>query len=266
MPPQAVISLTTDFGLEDPFVGIMKGVILSRDPDLRVMDLCHGVPPGRVGIAGLWLGLSSRWLPRASVHVAVVDPGVGTDRAILCLRHAAQCFLAPDNGLAAELRRHTDFDAIYKLDIEGDWACFSGAPPGNTFHGRDIFAPLAADLARGAIKPEQLGPPCDDCEVPSPLPLPRIHDRFIDGEILLADHFGNLMSNICAAQIPDGCRLRISAGGESFGLVRTYAEAGSAAVVGVLNSFDLLEIACADGNAAGILGLGPGSPVRIEFG
>jgi len=266
MPPRTVISLTTDFGLEDPFVGIMKGVILSHDPELRVIDLCHGVPPGRVGIAGLWLGLSSRWLPAASVHVAVVDPGVGTDRAILCLCHQAQCFLAPDNGLAAELLRHRNFDAIYKLDLQRDWPGWSGSPPGNTFHGRDIFAPLAADLARGAIRPEQLGPVCDDCEVPSPLPLPRDHAGFIDGEILLADHFGNLMSNIRAAQIPAGRSLRISAGGESFGLVRTYAEAGSAPVVGVLNSFDLLEIACADGNAARILGLGPGSPVRIEFG
>ncbi|MGB5209035.1 MAG: SAM-dependent chlorinase/fluorinase [Gammaproteobacteria bacterium] len=265
MGSQAVISLTTDFGLDDPFVGIMKGVILGRDPGLRIIDLCHGVPQGQVGIAGLWLGLSSRWLPASSVHVAVVDPGVGSDRAILCLQHQNQYFLAPDNGLAAELCRHQEFSGIHRLDFQSARARLGIDPPCNTFHGRDVFAPVAADLARGIITPEQLGPACDGCEIPSPLPLPLLQQRSVEGQILLKDHFGNLMSNITAAQIPEGSRPRIRLDTRSFGLARTYAEADSGAIVGVLNSFDLLEIACVDGNAGEILGLGPGTPIRVEF-
>ncbi|MGD8976034.1 MAG: SAM-dependent chlorinase/fluorinase [Gammaproteobacteria bacterium] len=262
MTAPAIVSLTTDFGLDDPFVGIMKGVILSRDPSIPIIDLCHGVPPGAVGIGGLWLGLSCRWLPAGTVHAAVVDPGVGTERGLLCLRSEDHIFLAPDNGLAAEICRHREIEAIYQVD----WPALVGEPPSRTFHGRDVFAPIAADLARGAIRADQLGPEVDACGVDSPLPSPRPSARGVDGEILLADHFGNLMTNVPAGQLPAGGSIRVTAGPASFGMVGTYDEAPPGQPVGLVNSFDLLEIACPGAHAAQVLDLGPGALVRIENG
>ncbi len=262
MTAPAIVSLTTDFGLDDPFAGIMKGVILGRDPSIRVVDLCHGVPAGAVGIGGLWLGLSCRWLPAGTVHAAVVDPGVGTDRGLLCLTDGDHVFLAPDNGLAAEICRHREIEAIYQVD----WRDLVGDPPSRTFHGRDIFAPIAADLARGAIRADELGPKIDACTVDSPLPASRPSAGGVDGEILLADHFGNLMTNIPAGQIPAGRTIRVVAGPASFGLVGTYEEAPPGQPAGLVNSFGLLEIACRGAHADEVLELGPGATVRIEYG
>lgn len=261
MTAPATVSLTTDFGLDDPFAGIMKGAILRRDPSIRVIDLCHGVPPGAVGIGGLWLGLSCRWLPAGTVHAAVVDPGVGTDRGLLCLSGEDHIFLAPDNGLAAEICRHREIETI----IQVDWHALIGDPPSRTFHGRDVFAPIAADLARGATRADELGPEIDACTVDSPLPSPRLSAGAVDGEILLADHFGNLMTNIPAGQIPPGRPIRVVAGQASFGMVGTYDEAPPGQPVGLVNSFGLLEIACPGSHAAQFLDLGPGAVVRIEI-
>jgi S-adenosylmethionine hydrolase len=260
MTAPAIVSLTTDFGLDDPFVGIMKGVMLGRDPSLRIIDLCHGVPAGAAGIGGLWVGLSCRWLPAGSLHVAVVDPGVGTDRRILCMRDAEHRFLVPDNGLASEICRHRRIEAIYDVD----WKAHIGPPPSHTFHGRDVFAPIAADLARGALLPEQLGPEVSACGIQSPLPRSQPSGRGVDGEVLLSDHFGNLMTNIPATQLPEGGRVCVIAGSETFSMVDTYQEAAPGQPVCLVNSFGLLEIACPDDNAARVLGMGPGTPVRIE--
>jgi len=259
MSVPALVSLTTDFGNDDPFVGIMKGVILARDAAIRIVDLCHGIPAGAVGIGGLWLGLSWRWFPSGTVHIAVIDPGVGTDRPLLCLCGADHRFLVPDNGLAAEVCRHLPVEAIYQVD----WLAALGQPASHTFHGRDVFAPLAADLARGAVAADELGPKIGQCSVESPLPLPERSAQAIVGQVLLADHFGNLMTNIPAAALPDRTTTSIRAGGAAFGLVRTYAEAVPGQPVGLINSFGLLEIACRNGHAARLLGLGSGAPVRV---
>lgn len=260
MPALALVSLTTDFGSDDPFVGIMKGVILARDPTVRIVDLCHGVPAGAVGIGGLWLGRSWRWFPAGTVHVAVVDPGVGTDRPLLCLCGADHRFLVPDNGLAAEVCRHLPVEAVYQVD----WRERLGEPASHTFHGRDVFAPIAADLARGAVIPDDLGPRIQHCSVDSPLPLPERSARGVVGQILVSDHFGNLLTNIPADAMPAGTAISIRTGDAAFGLARTYAAAPPGQPVGVINSFGLLEIACPNGHAARLLGLSPGAPVRVK--
>ena len=254
-----VITLTTDFGLDDPFVGIVKGVIARRCPNLSVIDLCHKVPPFRAEIGGLWIGLSYRWFAPGSVHVAVVDPGVGTDRRIVCLQAGEHLFLVPDNGLAGELTRHLDRWSARALEPEK----LSLDSPSPTFHGRDIFAPVAAMLAAGELAPEVLGRPVDDL-TPSVLPRPRLDKDDIFGEILLSDRFGNLFSNI-AGPVPaawDGARVTIE--NHSMRLVRTYDEARSGEFVAIFNSFGLLEIALPRGNAQAAGQWPPGTHVRLS--
>jgi len=254
-----VITLTTDFGLDDPFVGIVKGVIARRCPNLSVIDLCHKVPPFRAEIGGLWIGLSYRWFAPGSVHVAVVDPGVGTDRRIVCLQAGEHLFLLPDNGLAGELTRHLDRWSARALEPEK----LSLDSPSPTFHGRDIFAPVAAMLAAGELAPEVLGRPVDDL-TPSALPRPRLDKDDIFGEILLSDRFGNLFSNI-AGPVPaawDGARVTIE--NHSMRLVRTYDEARSGEFVAIFNSFGLLEIALPRGNAQAAGQWPPGTHVRLS--
>ena len=152
-----VVTLTTDFGLEDPFVGIMKGRLATRFPAVRIIDLTHEIPAHWPAEAGFWLARSYRYFPTGSVHVAVVDPGVGSEREIAALQADGHLFLAPDNGLLAPVvesvpgavARHVAVGVLVRLGIDA---------PSATFHGRDIFAPLAAELAAGRLDPGELGP------------------------------------------------------------------------------------------------------------
>lgn len=258
---EGVVTLTTDFGLQDPFVGIMKGVIARIAPGINVIDVSHDVPAYRPEIGGLWLGLSYRWFARGAVHVAVVDPGVGTARRIVCIQANDHMFVAPDNGLAAEISRHV-----------GGWSAHIVDPtslglliPSTTFHGRDIFAPVAAGLASGELSIEQLGPPIRDLE-PSSLPRAAMAADEIRGEIILADHFGNLMSNICGPAPDDWESPLAHVGDRALRLVRAYDEARRDELVVIFNSFGLLEIACPRGNASDASGWRPGQEIRLQAG
>ncbi len=257
--PAGVITLTTDFGLADPFVGIMKGVIASTARDVDVIDLSHEVPPFRAEIGGLWIGRCYRWFAPGTVHIAVVDPGVGTNRRIVCVESPEHLFLVPDNGLAGELTRHLD-----------DWsATVVEAGPlkleatSTTFHGRDIFAPVAARLAAGSIDPSGLGPATRDL-VPSPLPCPRRDAEGVSGEVLLPDRFGNVYTNISGPMPAAWQRALVSIGPHTLRLVRAYDEATSGELVAIFNSFGLLEIAMPRGSAAAAGSWPPGTPVRMH--
>jgi len=257
--PAGVVTLTTDFGLDDPFVGIMKGVIARTAPGLHVIDLCHEVPPFRAEIGGLWIGRCYRWFADGTVHVAVVDPGVGTARSIVCLESAGHVFLAPDNGLAGELTRHLDGWTAAVVDA----GTIGLDVPSSTFHGRDIFAPVAARLATGQISPADLGPGVRGL-VPSPLPLPRYGSDRIDGEILLPDRFGNLYTNI-PGPVPAAWRdVRATIGTRTLRLVRAYDEASGGELVAIFNSFGLLEIAMPRSSAAAAESWSPGTPVCLH--
>jgi S-adenosylmethionine hydrolase len=257
--PSRTITLTTDFGLKDPFVGIMKGVIARQAPGINVIDISHDVPPYRPEIGGLWLGLSYRWFASGAVHVAVIDPGVGTERRIACLSTTGHTFLAPDNGLAGEIVAHLP-----------RWSARVVEPgrlklpvPSTTFHGRDIFAPVAAMLAAGKLRPADLGPPVTDLR-PSALPRPDIdHDR-IRGEIVLADHFGNLMSNISGPAPPGWASPVAVIGGRTLRLVQAYDEASRGELVAIFNSFGLLEIACPRGSASATADWSPGQAIALR--
>jgi S-adenosylmethionine hydrolase len=258
-----LLTLTTDFGLSDPFVGIIKGRILSRLPSASLVDLTHNLPPHRPDLAGFWLARSWPEFPPGTVHLAVVDPGVGTGRAVLMARCGAHCLLAPDNGLLAEALRGQSADFRRMAPDVGDHV--TRGRLSRTFHGRDLFAPLAAELAAGRLDPEEFGPPAEPAD-PLPLPRPATGSGGIDGRILVADRFGNLITNINAEALATMAQPVVEAGGRQIDLCRTYGDADPGAALAVLNAFDLLELAVNGGRADRALGLAPGDPVRVRDG
>lgn len=249
-----IVTLLTDFGLSDPFVGIMKGVILSRAPDVRIVDLTHGIPPQDVIAGSFWLAESWRWFPRGTVHVAVVDPGVGTARTPVALEVEGHVFVGPDNGLFGALPAPA---AVHGIDTSRFGRL------SRTFHGRDIFAPVAANLASGALALADVGPARPGV-APSPIPLPRDAAGGLEGAVVVVDRFGNLITNLRSAHVTPGSVLQL--GERTFRVVGTYGEARPGEVVALVNAFDCLEIAVRDGNAADTLGVTTGTPVLLARG
>ncbi|HXM38350.1 MAG TPA: SAM-dependent chlorinase/fluorinase [Gemmatimonadales bacterium] len=244
----SIITLLTDFGTADSYVAEMKGVLLSRAPEVALVDISHQVPPGNVRAGQYLLGRSWRQFPPGTVHLAVVDPGVGTPRRALAAEAAGHHFVAPDNGLLSFL----PVDArLVSLPVP------SGAAP--TFHGRDVFAPAAAALAVGAPL-EGLGSPITDPNR-SPLPAPHHDGTAVMGEVLYVDRFGTLVSNIAARAVEPGVRIRV-AGTDVGSLRRTFADVERGALVAFVGSGGTVEIAVRDGSAARLLGVGVGAEVR----
>lgn len=260
-PPAAqsmpLITLLTDFGHTDPFVGVMKGVIYGRLPRARLVDLCHGIQPQSVVEGAYWLDRCQAWFPPGTLHVAVVDPGVGSARAVLAAHIAGQYFLAPDNGLLSQrLLERPGADvravALERLGIK---------PLSATFHGRDVFAPLSTLLASGARSFAELGERI--VPQPSALPLAQVHDDAVEGEVVTVDRFGNLISNIDAAHAHGPGASRVAIGEHVLPLRRTYADAATGELLALINAFDSVEIALRDGDAGRQLGLGRGAKVRL---
>lgn len=262
--PAGLITLTTDFGTQDPFAGIVSGRILSRFPAARIVDLSHGMPPGRADLAGFWLARAWRDFPAGSVHLAVVDPGVGTTRGVVLALAGSHLLLAPDNGLLPEALR--DYPDVEWRAMDADLpARLELGPLSRTFHGRDLFAPLAAALASGALLPGDFGCPAQPRD-PVPLPRPLQDAEGVAGQVVLADHFGNLFTNIDAAQVA-GCRQpTVETAGRSWPLLATYGEASAGMPLALVNAFGLLELALNGASAAAIPGLGEGAAVRLRDG
>jgi S-adenosyl-L-methionine hydrolase (adenosine-forming) len=260
--PAGLITLTTDFGAAEPFAGIVRGRILGGFPAARIVDLSHGIPPGRVDLAGFWLGHAWLEFPPGTVHVAVVDPGVGTSRGVVLAHAAGQLLLAPDNGLLPEaLRGH---DAVLWSTMDPGLPARLGLLPlSRTFHGRDLFAPLAAALASGALAPADFGTAAAPRD-PAPLPAPRRDACGIAGRVILADRFGNLFTNVGAKLVASFPRPVISAGGREWPLLPTYGDAPPGAPLALINAFGLLELALNGGSAAEALRLGEGTAVRVD--
>ena len=274
-----VITLTTDFGTADGYVGVMKGVMLSIAPGVRLVDLSHEVPPQDVRRAAFVLYTAVPFFPPDTVHLAVVDPGVGTDRRAIAVQVPQGFLVGPDNGLftyvlaeAEEWRAVELRDPAYRLpQVSG------------TFHGRDIFAPAAAHLARG-VPMERLGPPVPD---PVLLPLPRLEVREdrLEGEVLHIDRFGNVVTSIGwlrwagnglvldAAFRRAAPPLRLAAagavvkvGGRTIhGVRRTYGEVAVGESLALVGSTGFLEIAVRQGDAARTLGVRPGDPITLHL-
>lgn len=255
-----IVTLTTDFGLRDPFVGIVKGVILGICPRVRFVDLTHDVAPHDVLEAALALESSIRFFPQSTVHLAVVDPGVGTARRALALRARGQYFVGPDNGIFTSVLQADEWAAV---SLEA--AAYRLPVVSRTFHGRDIFAPAAAHLAAG-VALARLGPPVAD---PVRLPWPgcrKIGGQLV-GEVIGHDRFGNLLTSIGAEDVRGLRSLNpvwVVLGDRTIGpIVSCYAEGAEAAASAVIGSTGRLEIFVRNGSARALLRADRGASVRV---
>ncbi|MDY0067898.1 MAG: SAM-dependent chlorinase/fluorinase [Steroidobacteraceae bacterium] len=261
--PCGVITITTDFGHQGPFVATMKGRILGRLPQARIIDVTHEVPAYWPAEAGFWLARAYPYFPEGSVHVGVVDPGVGTTRDILVIAADGHVFLAPDNGLLAPVAARAARCEIRRLDIAAAAKRFQLPPVSATFHGRDIFAPIAAEIAGGRARLEDLGPQVEDI-VPAWVDEPAVSADQVAGVVITIDHFGNLITNIDGALLQSFAHPVVRTGGRAFALRRTYGDVRPGEYLALVNSFGALEIARAEQSAAEGLGLGRGAPVIVS--
>jgi len=251
-----IISLTTDFGLADGYVGIMKGVILGIAPHACLVDLSHDIAPQDIRRASYVLARAAPYFPTGTIHLAVVDPGVGSHRRPLLVTTEQARYVGPDNGIFSHVLGQGDAQA-WALDQPRYWL----PQVGQTFHGRDIFAPVAAHLAAG-IAPERLARRIHD---PICLALPepsRRPDGHIHGEIIYVDHFGNLISNVPAAWVARGgwsCRIA----GRSAPLVSAYAEVADGAPAALISSSGTVELAVRNGNASRTFNVGTGEKLEL---
>jgi S-adenosylmethionine hydrolase len=251
-----LITLLTDFGTADPFVGTMKGVIAGICPDARVVDITHEVAPQDIASAAFFLERSFRFFPNGTVHVAVVDPGVGTARAPLAIAANGHLFVGPDNGVLSLAAPRGRAVRITRRE-------YVRATVSHTIHGRDVFAPVAAHLACGAPI-ERLGPR-KARYVKLPSPRPRRTSRGFAGRILSVDRFGNLITSFEPVDWNALARPRLVVGDVTIGeLCATYAAAPLGALLAVFGGYGLLEIAVRNGSAASKLGIGAGAVVRLE--
>jgi S-adenosylmethionine hydrolase len=260
-----LITLTTDFGAREPFVGIMKGVMLGHAPQLRFIDMAHEVSAFQPVEAGFWLARALRYFPAGTLHVAVVDPGVGTPRALLVAIAGEQAVLAPDNGLLAPLVARGKVDRVIQVD-NARLVRFGVSDVSATFHGRDVFAPLAAAIAAGRCDPADLGTEVTSInQAGFPSTGPRV-DGGIAGEIVVVDRFGNLISNIESAAVVALSMPTVLIAGLRLPLKRTYGDAKQGEYLGLINSFDVLEVAQSRGNAAAGLNLAVGAEISAVPG
>mgnify|MGYP001817960312 FL=1 len=261
MQSPGVITITTDFGHKGPFVAVMKGVILGRFPDAKIIDLAHDIPAQWPPEAGFWVSRSFRWFPQGSIHLAIVDPGVGTERDILLVECEGHIFLAPDNGLLAQVLDTCESPRVYRLDTQN----LDLPQPSATFHGRDIFAPVAADLASGRLEVRAIAEETSDW-TPGWIEEPLVTDDKITGVVVTVDTFGNLISNIDAALIA-GLREPVAdIAGHQIAMLTTYGRAQPGEYLALINSFGVVEVARAEGSAADGLGSARGAPLIIRDG
>ncbi len=258
-----IITLTTDFGTGSPYVAAMKGVILSINPAATLVDISHAVPAQDIARGALVLEDTTPWFPDDTIHVAVVDPGVGTARSILYARIGSQQYVAPDNGLLGRLTARTRPSLVLRLTEREYWL----PAVSHTFHGRDIMAPVAARLSLG-LDPRRLGPAAGQLDQLD-LPLPRVVEEKIRGEVISIDSFGNLITNISddlLAGKPNDSRACIVCGiYETFGIYHTYGEQAAGMLVALIGSSGRLELASVGDNAAARLGVSVGTQVVVAW-
>jgi S-adenosyl-L-methionine hydrolase (adenosine-forming) len=253
-----LVTLTTDFGAGSSYVAAMKGALLAVNPAARVLDLTHDLPPQDLVATAYFLADALPWFPRDTIHVIVVDPGVGTGRALLCVAWNGSYLVVPDNGCWTSLIDETGPPPlVHRLTERRFWRPEVSA----TFHGRDILAPVAGHLSRGTA-PADLGPPATTWQRLS-LPRPVASPEGVRGEVVVVDRFGNLVTNIPARAVPLESRVAVP-GSEAVRFVRTYGDAEPGALVALIGSGGRLEVAVVNGSAAARLGLGVGAVVELR--
>ena len=261
-----IVTLLTDFGVRDGYVGVMKGVIWNICSDIHIADITHTISPQNVREGALVLALTYHYYPKNTVHVAVVDPGVGTHRRAIAARIGDHRFVAPDNGLLSPVLDQAEKQGwpveIVDLVRPQYWL----QEISHVFHGRDIFSPVGAHLAAG-VPLDQIGVPIHD-PVRFKLPEPHLQPDRVLGEIVLLDNYGNLSTNIPLAVLEqhDPSRLRIRlAGQEIMGLFPSFGFGKPGDLVAVHGTFGTLIIARVNANAAKHLDVGVGEPVEVLF-
>lgn len=248
-----IVTLLTDFGTADGYVAEVKGALLARVPDATVVDVTHEISPGDLVAAAYVLGRTWRAFPEGTVHLVVVDPGVGTARRALAADAAGHRFVAPDNGVLSHVFERCGASVV-SLPMD------AGASP--TFHGRDVFAPAAARLLAGEPL-AALGRPVDD---PVLLPAPKLerHGDLVVGEVVHVDRFGTLVTSVPGSAVVEGATVRIA--GHDVSLRRTFGDVAPGAPVAFVGSGGTVEVAVRDGRADEVLGVERGAAVRVEPG
>lgn len=269
-----LVTLTTDFGLADAYVAAMKAVILSQAPGCQIVDICHLIAPRAVLEGAILFELAWSLFPPGTVHVVVIDPGVGTGRRRLALATAGHFFVGPDNGcLSAALAPATRArraagepyeartvrlpDDVMAVSIEND--ALLRRPVSATFEGRDVFAPVAAFLAGGGV-PGDLGPRVDGMQAFPDLRAPPMGTG-LDGCVLHVDRFGSLITDVRAADLQGQPVFGVA--GHKLTLARTYGEAGG--LTAIVGSAGLVEVALPNASAAQVLGVGAGDRVSVSW-
>jgi S-adenosyl-L-methionine hydrolase (adenosine-forming) len=263
----AIITLTTDFGLDDHFVGTMKGVMLNINPAAQLADICHRVPSYDVLDGALTLALSYSYFPAGTIHVAIVDPGVGSARRPIVAQSRRYRFVAPDNGVLSFIyQREPDLQVRHATAER-----YFLHPVSNTFHGRDIFAPLAGWLSNG-VKVEEMGGIVTDF-VKLTIPRPqRVNPTTVDGRVLKVDKFGNLITNVAPEDVPElfsasSPPFRITVQQQKITrLYSSYSMGGLSELFAILGSSGYLEICRNLGSAASALQANRGTEVKVALG
>jgi S-adenosylmethionine hydrolase len=261
--PPAIITLTTDFGEGSRYVAAMKGVILSINPGANLVDMSHSVPAQDVRAGAIVLAESARWFPAESIHIGVVDPGVGGARRIVYVNIGGQHFIAPDNGLLSRLAACEKPSKIISVENRELWL----PNVSSTFHGRDIMAPAAARLSLG-LDPTDLGIPVEQLVELAWPEVQQVANR-IDGEVVEVDSFGNLITNITTAMlegVPRNESVTICCEEhETQGIFATYSDQPTMTFIAHVGSTGRLELAVVDENASAMLGVRVGAPVRVRW-
>jgi len=262
LEPRPLISLTTDFGYKDPFVAIMKGVILSINPSVRIVDITHDISPQNIQEAAFMLEMSYGSFPHNAIHVAVVDPSVGSERRPLLVVTAHHYFIGPDNGVFSRI--YNSSERLEVIHITSDH--YFLPQRSSTFHGRDVFAPVAAWMSKG-IDISKFGDRVSDY-VTIPVPKPIITDNnHIEGEIIHIDRFGNSITNIDIQKILAGKRLDINPKvvikGMEVPLKKYYSEGEDNKLYSLINSFGYLELFVNRENASTDFEITIGEKVRV---
>jgi len=257
-----IVTLTTDFGLADHYVGAMKGVILGICPRAAIVDISHDVKPFQISEGAYLIAQASPCFPAKTVHVVVVDPGVGTARRPILVEAGGQFFVAPDNGVLAMI-----CDAQpHKARVIANQRYFR-RPVSRTFHGRDIFAPAAAHLAAG-VPPARLGKRIEDYLRPGFLKPQRSGKRTWAGQILHIDRFGNIVTNFRASDFPDleTRSISLAIGPRQVSVVtRSYAETGAGELFLIVGSSGYVEVSVNQASAARVIGCETGAPAELTI-
>ena len=261
LTPSHIITLMTDFGTSDHYVGVMKGVMLNINPQAQIVDITHAIPPQDIYSAAFLIDSAYRYFPTGTIHVIVVDPGVGSERrAIVCQTETAY-FVCPDNGILTHILRNEEY--IHAVAVEN--SAYFLPQVSNTFHGRDIFAPVAAHLSCG-VSIGVLGTLVTQ-PVQLPVPKPQVTEKAVIGHVIWIDSFGNLVTNISheiLGSLEGGHDIVIHVGGVKIDrLNRSYAESAVGEALAIVGSFNRLEISINQGNAAQTLGLKQGDAITI---